>query len=56
MKRYIGDGVYCEFDGGRYHLYTWDGLNVLNDIYLEIPEMKHLLDFVNQSCELTKWR
>lgn len=34
-KRYIGDGVYIEFNGYQLKLTTEDGISVTNEIYLE---------------------
>lgn len=40
MKRYIGDGVYAEFDGYSIVLTTENGVSVSNRIVLE-PEVMH---------------
>ncbi len=35
MKQYIGDGVYCDYDGYSFVLTTEDGISVTNTIVLE---------------------
>ena len=35
MKRYLGDGVYVEFDGYQIQLTTSDGESTTNEIFLE---------------------
>lgn len=42
-KRYIGDGVYLDFDGFAYILTTEDGLRVTNRIVLE-PQVIEAFD------------
>jgi hypothetical protein len=37
-QQYLGDGVYADFDGYAVRLYTSDGIEKTNTIYLE-PEV-----------------
>ncbi len=46
-KRYIGDGVYADFDGFNIVLTTEDGISTTNKVYLEPSVCKALLDFIN---------
>lgn len=47
-KRYLGDGVYCEFDGHQIKLTTSTGHDSFdsNVIYLEPEVIAQLLDYV----------
>jgi hypothetical protein len=36
--KYLGDGLYYEFDGYQVRLYTHDGINDGNEVFLE-PEV-----------------
>jgi hypothetical protein len=48
MKRYIGDGVYAEYDGFGYWLTTENGVSVTNRIYLEPEVWEALKGFVEE--------
>ena len=48
-KRYIGDGVYAEFDGFEFVLTTEDGITVQNRIVLE-PEHVQAFDRFVADC------
>jgi hypothetical protein len=32
---YLGDGLYCRFDGWYVVVYAWDGVQATNTVYLE---------------------
>jgi hypothetical protein len=42
MKEYLGDGVYCDFDGYHFILTTENGEHISNIIYLEANVLKAL--------------
>ena len=47
MKIYLGDSVYCEFDGTQIKLTTENGLQVTNTIFLEtsmLPNIGKLIE------------
>lgn len=46
MKRYLGDGVYADYDGFRVVLTTEDGISESNRIYLEPQVWNALRDYV----------
>ncbi len=46
MKKYLGDGVYAEFDGFAINLTTEDGISTTNRIVLEPQVMAALESFV----------
>lgn len=48
MKKYIGDGVYVEFDGYGLQLTTEDGLRTTNRIVLEPEVWEALAKFVDE--------
>ena len=48
MKRYLGDGVYVDFDGFQIVLTTEDGLRATNTIYLEPEVVNALFRFAQQ--------
>lgn len=47
-KRYIGDGVYVEFDGQGLVLTTENGIEVLDRITLEWETYNRLISFVDE--------
>ena len=47
-KEYLGDGVYVETDFGV-RLYTSDGYDVQNEIFLEPEIIKALLEFLKNN-------
>lgn len=54
-KRYLGDSVYVEIEGGMLKLTTENGLGASNTIFME-PEVFHELqryykDAVSTACE-----
>lgn len=46
-KIYLGDAVYCEFDGYQFRLTTEDGMGPTNEIFLE-PQV---LDILNKFAD-----
>ena len=48
MKKYLGDGVYIEYDGFGMRLTTEDGLDTTNEIYIEPTVWKALLVYVEK--------
>lgn len=49
MKRYLGDGVYIEFDGDGFWLITSDGISDTNRIYIELEVYQALKAFVREA-------
>ncbi len=45
-KTYIGDGVYCEFDGYAFVLTTENGIEITNTIVLEPEVYSALIKYV----------
>ncbi len=45
-KRYIGDGVYADFNGFNLIITTEDGINTTNTIFLEPEVYKSLTQYV----------
>jgi hypothetical protein len=45
-KRYLGDGVYVEFDGYAIVLTTENGLRITNRVVLEPPVYNALVEYV----------
>ena len=48
MKAYLGDGVYCQFDGYALVLTTEDGIRATNTIVLEPDVYSALVRYVKQ--------
>ena len=46
MKKYLGDGVYAEFDGFAINLTTEDGVSTTNRIVLEPQVIGALESFI----------
>jgi len=46
-KTYIGDGVYCEFDGYAFILTTENGIDITNVIVLEPNVFINLKKFID---------
>ena len=46
MKRYLGDGVYADFDGYMVKLTTETGISVTNTIFLDPQVWAALQDYV----------
>lgn len=53
-KRYIGDGVYADFDGYGIVLTTEDGISVTNRIVVEPEVYDSLMQFVKDLREKAK--
>jgi hypothetical protein len=49
--RYLGDGVYIEFDGYQIKLTTSDGIHDTNTIYLEDQVLAAFLQYVKELKE-----
>jgi hypothetical protein len=47
-KRYLGDGVYVNFDDRRLELTTEDGITTTNTIVLEAEVYAELLKYVKE--------
>jgi len=45
-EQYLGDSVYVKFDGYQLILYTSNGIEIQNEIYLEPRVLKILIDFI----------
>lgn len=54
IKRYIGDGVYVEFDFDNLILTSEDGINVLDRIVLDPSSMQQLAKFSKDIMEVIK--
>jgi Holliday junction resolvase len=54
MKRYLGDGVYAEYDGRMIKLTTEDGISTTNTIYLESEVVQSLMSFLEELRGQTK--
>jgi hypothetical protein len=48
QKKYLGDGVYAEFDGYFVALTTENGVSITNTIYLEPDVYGNLCEFMNR--------
>lgn len=46
IRQYLGDAVYCSFDGYSVILTTEDGISASNTIYLEPKVIKCLIDYL----------
>lgn len=53
MKVYLGDGVYCEWDGYALVLTTEDGASVTNRIVLESEVYAALVEYVAELQKIT---
>lgn len=51
---YLGDSVYAQNDGYQIELFTFDGLNVSNKIYLEPQVIKRLIEYWEQMMKERK--
>lgn len=49
-KSYLGDGVYCGFDGYQIWIWTFDGIKEKNFIAIE----PHVLDLLNNYFDVLK--
>lgn len=50
-SEYIGDGAYVKWDGNAFIVFTHNGIQTTNKVYLEIPEMKKLIDFARATTD-----
>lgn len=50
-KVYLGDGVYCQFDGNGFVLTTENGVETTNTIYLEGEVATALFEHLNKVRE-----
>lgn len=41
---YLGDGLYYQFDGFQVRLFASNGVSVYNEVFLELPVLRALLD------------
>ena len=48
IKEYIGDGIYCTFDGYSFILTTENGISTTNTIVMESRELETLNEFVDR--------
>ena len=47
---YIGDGLYAKFDGYHLQVYTWDGIEMKNQIFLDFQTrqaLRRLIDSID---------
>jgi len=51
IKTYLGDGLYVEFEGYQYKLYTSDGERITNVIYLDPDVLASFLAFIKRVDE-----
>lgn len=49
QRRYLGDGVYIEFDGSGFWLITSDGISDTNRIYIDLETYQALKAFVREA-------
>ncbi len=47
-SQYLGDGCYVQFLGYRILLYTSDGINIQDKIYLEDEHIQSLVNFTKR--------
>ena len=47
-KRYLGDGVYADYDGYHVVLTTEDGISTTNKICLDPNVMEALVDYIKK--------
>ena len=47
-KEYLGDSVYCNYDGYSISLTTENGFGATNEIYLEPEVIEGLLDYISR--------
>lgn len=45
---YLGDSLYANFDGYQIELFTFNGLGVTNQIYLDTETLKCFLSYVER--------
>lgn len=50
-KRYIGDGVYVEFDSGNMILTTENGIDVTNEIHIDDEVFHGLIKAIEQALD-----
>ena len=48
-KRYLGDGVYVDFDGWHIILTTENGVSIQNTIYMEPSVLKSFQDWCKEN-------
>jgi len=46
FQEYLGDGAYVEYDGFQVRLYTSNGIEVTNEVYLEPAVLSHFLAWI----------
>ena len=51
-KEYLGDGVYCDYDGFYFILTTEDGISITNTIYLEPGIIERFLKYLKAQEEI----
>ena len=52
MKRYLGDGVYADYNGQQIVLTTENGIETTNTIYLEAEVYEALVNYVKLEPEV----
>lgn len=45
---YLGDGLYADHDGHMIRLFTYDGITVKNEVFLEIEVIENFKKFIQQ--------
>ena len=45
---YLGDSLYVNFDGYQIELFTFNGLGITNQIYLDTETLKCFLSYVER--------
>lgn len=54
MKEYLGDAVYAEYEAGELRLWTTNGIEVTNEIFLEPEVFAALLQFHKKASEAVR--
>ena len=45
-KVYLGDGAYAEYDGFQMRIYTSNGVEETNEVFLGADELEALIEFI----------
>lgn len=44
---YLGDGLYAKFDGYHLEIYSWDGIKMENQVFLDFPTRQALRNLID---------
>ena len=46
-RTYLGDGLYADYDGYQFHLFSHDGVEILNQVFLDDRVLGAFLSYID---------